>query len=133
MRLPHPSWLHLLPRTSPERCRVTNEREIAHFSCCVQTFSIFRLNARLCLNTVCMHACVCVLCGCSGVARECTSALASVQKEKKKRSLHKFKGPNQRLVNFPRLLCSSEATAGSCFSWLSPVQLPHLSHSLSDY
>lgn len=35
--------------------------------------------------------------------------LASVEK---KRSIHWFEEPNQRLENFPRLLCSSEETAG---------------------
>lgn len=64
------------------------------------------------------------LCGCLGVAQECVGF------SRKKRSLQRFEEPNQRLANFPCLLCSSEATAGLLFSRLPPFWSP-LSHLLS--
>ncbi len=95
-------------------------------------FSVYICSCRpacqLCVDI--LYVCLCISlpvpCGCLGVAQECVSVLASVEK----RSLHRFEEPNQRLANFPRLLCSSEATAGLLFSPPFRSLLSHLLSSL---
>lgn len=102
----------------PERCYVTNERKIVNFFFCFHPLFIFwYVNVWASLTTVhvYMDLCVplyffahfiCVFRYGSGVCK-CVGFTGG-----KKRSLHWFEEPNQRLENFPRLLCSSEETAG---------------------
>lgn len=80
--------------TAAERCYVTNEGEIVHFFFCVSTpFLCFCVYVYLCVPACQLCVCVWIYCmcafvfslpiirGCLGVAQECVSVLASVEKK----------------------------------------------------
>lgn len=121
------SFSEASPPTAAERCYVTSEGEIIP-----SIFSFFSHILCVCIRgPACQQLCAHLyFVARSAWAFRCGTGVCECvgRGVKKKDPYTGFEEPNQRLANFPCLLCSSEATAGLLFPQPPPFSAPTFSH-----